>query len=636
MAKKQMLGILLAGALLLQPFAAIAQEAGTPAKAGPITMPDFSRGYGYFPNPFRPYTPLNVPGASLNNTPRVDQLMREGKLHLSLADAIALAIENNLDVAVQRYSPLLADTDILRAQAGSAPRGSRGNMSGPTPIYVGQGSTGGTTTTPFDPVLTATFQNQHLAIPVTSFVNRVVQGLTSVKANTFSANFTYAQGFQTGTELNLTLNNSRQTSVQNTLNPQIGSNFNITVTQKLLNGFGFAPNNRGIRVAKNNREVSDLVFKQQITVTVNQVQNQYWDLVSATEALNVARRSLQVSEKLYNDNKRQVEIGTLAPIEVVRAEAEVAARRQDLIVAESNLQQLSTSMINLVLRNISDSSILSANVLPTDKITVPPVEPVTPVQELIGQALSSRPELAQARIDVTNRDINLKSVKSTMMPTVDAFAFWAGRGVAGTDRDVRSSLPDPTDPTRTIPNPNFGRVVQTNLSGGLGRAYTNLWHSDFPDYGFGFQVNIPLRNRSAQADVAAALLDRRMTDLRLRQMENAVRVEVTNAMIGLQQTRARIDAARKQRALAEQSLDAEQKKFQLGASTNYLVIQAQRDLTSALSAEVQALGNYMKARVEMDRATGQTIFRNTINLEEAYSGTLTKLPVALPVSRQDN
>jgi outer membrane protein TolC len=618
MAKQQMLGILLAGALLLQPFAAVAQE-GASARPGPITMPDFSKGYGYFPNPFRPYVPASVPQAALNNTPRVDQLFREGKLHLSLADAIALAIENNLDVAVQRYSPLLADTDILRTQAGGAPRGSRGNMSGPTPIYVSQGSTGGTTTAAFDPVLTSTIQNQHLAIPVTSFVNRVVQGLTSVKANTFQANFAYVQGFQTGTQLNVNLNNARQTSVQNTLNPQISSNFNVTVTQKLLNGFGFAPNNRGIRVARNNREVSDLVFKQQITTTVNQVQNQYWDLVSATEAVNVAQRSLQVSEKLYNDNKRQVEIGTLAPIEVVRAEAEVAARRQDLIVAESNLQQLSTSMINLILRNISDGAVLSAQVVPTDKITVPPVEPVTPVQELIGQALSSRPELAQARIDITNRDINLKSVKSTMMPTVDAFAYWAGRGVAGIDR-----------------NPATGQIVTTNLTGGLGRAYTNLWQSDFPDYGFGFQINIPLRNRSAQADVAAALLDRRMTDLRLRQMENVVRVEVTNAMIGMQQTRARIDAARKQRTLAEQSLDAEQKKFQLGASTNYLVIQAQRDLTSALSAEVQALGNYMKARVEMDRATGQTIFRNSISLEEAYAGQLTKLPVAVPVSRQDN
>lgn len=616
MAKRQMLGILLAGAVLLQPFAVVAQDAA--AKPQAITMPDFSKGYGYFPNPFRPYTPAIVPEAGLNNTPRLDQLMREGKLHLSLADAIALAIENNLDVAVQRYSPLLADTDILRAQAGSAPRGSRGSMSGSTPIFVSQGSTGGTTTTAaFDPVLTATFLNQHSTFPITNIVNLNAQaGVRLVKPNTFSANFTYAQGFQTGTQINLTWNNSRQTSAQNALFPQLSSNYQFQVSQRLLNGFGFAPNNRGIRVAKNNREVSDLVFKQQITVTVNQVQNQYWDLVSATEALNVAQRSLQVSEKLYNDNKRQVEIGTLAPIEVVRAEAEVAARRQDMIVAESNLQQLSTQMINLILRNISDSSLLTASVVPTDKIDVPPVEPVTPVQELIGQALSSRPELAQARIDVTNRDINIKSVKSTMLPTLDAFGFWGGRGIGG---DAR--------------NPVTGQLLQEN---GYGRALTNIWHADYPDYGVGVQFSINLRNRSAQADVAAALLDRRMTDLRLRQMENAVRVEVTNAMIGMQQTRARIDAARKQRALAEQSLDAEQKKFQLGASTNYLVIQAQRDLTSALSAEVQALGNYMKARVEKDRATGQTIFRNTISLEEAYSGHLTKLPVAMPVSRQDN
>ncbi len=592
--------------------------AAEPAKLQPIRLPDFARGHGYLPNPFRPYQPAEVPAAELNNTPRVGQLMREGKLYLSLADALALAMENNLDVAVQRYSPLMADTDILRAQAGAPPRGTRGSVIGQTPILVTPTTTGGAATGSFDPVFTATFMNEHSAFPVTSFVTRVVQGLTAVKVNTFTANFSYAQTFHTGTQFTLNLNNNRQTNVQNTLNPQVSSNFNLQISQHLLNGFGFAHNNRGIRVAKNNREVSDLVFKQQIIVTATQVQNQYWDLVSTVEAVRVAERSLQVAEKLYNDNKRQVEIGTLAPIEVVRAEAEVAARRQDLIVAQTNLQQLSTSMKSLILRNIADSAILSAEVVPTDRIQVPPVEPVVPVQDQIAQALSSRPELAQSRIDLTNRDINVRATKSAMLPTLDAFAFWAGRGVAGVDRDPRT-----------------GQVVTSNLTGGLGRAYTNLWGSDYPDYALGLQLSIPIRNRSAQADMALALLDRRQADLRLRQMENQVRVEVTNALIALQQNRARIDAAQKQRELAERSLDAEQKKFQLGASTIFLVIQAQRDLTSALSAEVTALGVYMKARVEMERATGQTIFRNNISLDEAYQGQVTKLPVALPVTKRD-
>jgi outer membrane protein TolC len=628
------MGMMLAFALAVQPLALAAQDgkdsnetkAAAPPAAGPeggrekfgTSMPDFTHGNSYWPNFVKPYFPVKVPGSDLSNSPRIEQLLRGGKIQLTLADAIALALENNLDVAVQRYSPLLADTDILRAQAGSGVRGTRGAVATGGGGGGGAASSAGSVTGSFDPQFTATFGASHSTFPVTSFVNRVVQGLTSIKSNNLQMNFAYTQAFHSGTIFSLNLNNSRSVNVQNTLNPQIGSNFTVQLSQNLLNGFGFANNRRGIKIARNNREVSDLVFKQQVMVTVTAVQNLYWDLVSAAEDVKVRERSLQVAEKLYNDNKRQVEIGTLAPIEVVRAEAEVAARRQDLIVSQSNLAQAGTSMKNLILRNISDNTILTAEVVPADRISVPPVEPVVPIQELVSTAMSARPELAQSRIDLNNRDINVNGTKNAMLPALGTYAYWSGRGVAGVDRDPRT-----------------GQIVATDLSGGLGRSYTQMWQSNNPDYGFGFQLTLNLKNRSAQADMAQALLDRRQADLRLRQQENGIRVEVQNALIALQSNRARIEAATKQRELAERSLDAEQKKFQLGASTNFQVIQAQRDLTAALSAEVAALNNYMKSRVELDRATGQTVVKNNISLEEAYQGHMTRLPTPTPVTRQD-
>ncbi|MGH8632274.1 MAG: TolC family protein, partial [Burkholderiales bacterium] len=347
--------------------------------------------------------------------------------------------------------------------------------------------------------------------------------------------------------------------------------------------------------------------------TTTQVQNVYWDLVSAAEDVKVRERSLTVAEKLYNDNKRQVEIGTLAPIEIVRAEAEVARTRQDQIVAETLLLQLETQLKHMVLRNLSDPVLSVARLVPTDRITVPPVEPVVPIQELVGTALSARPELAQSRINMRNLDISIKAVKNAMLPAVDAFAYWGGQGTAG--------LVNPARPGSRIPD---------TLSGGLGTALAQSFGSDFPDYAFGLQISIPIKNRAAQAEAAQAQVEERQAQLRLRQLENTVRVEVQNALIALQQNRARLEAAQKAREFQERTLDAEQKKFQLGASTIYLVIQSQRDLTGAQSGEVKALGDYMKSRVELDRATGLTITKNGIVLDEAYKGQITRPPQVLP------
>ena len=624
--------VLLIAGLVLQPLLLVAQE------------PDYTKGYSAFPNFLSSYRPMGIPAPVLGNSRRVEDLLREGKLILSLSDAISLALENNLDVSIQRYNPRIADLDILRTKAGASPRGVRTAVTGASQVGGdgggGAGAQGGTGTTAggvgqgagglvtsalgggapigsFDPVITANLNINHRTTPITGFFFSQFLQVDQLQTNTGTANFTYQQAFHSGTSLSLAWNNNRLTNLVETINPQVNANYQFQITQRLLQGFGFGPNTRNIRIAKNNREVSDLVFKQQIILTVTQVQNLYWDLVSTLEDVKVRERFVTVAEKLHKDNQRQVEIGTLAPIEIVRAEAEVARTRQDLIVAQTTAQQLETSLKNIVLRDLSDPVLGGARVVPTDRITVPPVEPVVPVQDLIGTALSARPELSQSRIDLRNREISIRAARNGMLPSLDAFAYWGGTGTAGQPTTFRR--PGQTEPTPIAPG----------FLGGLGTSLNQMFGGDFPDYAFGLQISIPIKNRAAQADAAQAQVEERQAQLRLRQLENTVRAEVRNAVIGLQQNRVRLDAARKARELQQRTLDAEQKKFQFGASTIFLVIQAQRDLAEAEGAVVRALGDYMKSRVELDRSTGETIVKNRIILDEAYQGQISRPPQAL-------
>ena len=626
--------VLLIAGLVLQPLLLVAQE------------PDYTKGYSAFPNFLSSYRPMGIPAPVLGNSGRVEDLLREGKLILSLSDAISLALENNLDVSIQRYNPRIADLDILRTKAGASPRGVRTAVTSASQVgdaggFGGAGAQGGTGTAAggvgqgtgglvtsaltagapigsFDPVVTANLNINHRTTPITSFFFSQFLGVDQLQTNTGTANFTYQQAFHSGTSLSLGWNNGRETNRVETINPRINANYEFQITQRLLQGFGFGPNTRNIRIAKNNREVSDLVFKQQVILTVTQVQNLYWDLVSTLEDVKVRERFVTVAEKLHKDNQRQVEIGTLAPIEIVRAEAEVARTRQDLIVAQTTAQQLETSLKNLVLRDLSDPVLGGARVVPTDRITVPPVEPVVPVQDLIGTALSARPELSQSRINLRNREISIRAARNGMLPSLDAFAYWGGSGIGG----QAGTSPITGEPVE----------IAEQFRGGLGTSLNQMFGGDFPDYAFGLQISIPIRNRAAQADAAQAQIEERQAQMRLRQLENTVRAEVRNAVIGLQQNRARLDAARKARELQQRTLDAEQKKFQFGASTIFLVIQAQRDLAEAEGAVVRALGDYMKGRVELERSTGETIVKNRIILDEAYQGQISRPPQALPNS----
>jgi len=380
-----------------------------------------------------------------------------------------------------------------------------------------------------------------------------------------------------------------------------------------LQGFDIASNSRNIRVAKNNREVSDLAFKQQVISSVTRVINLYWDLVSFIEDVRGREEDLRLAEKLYEDNKRRVEIGTLAPIEIVRAEAEVAARQQALTLAVTRVQLQETIMKNAVSTNgVASPSVMESRIVPADRIEVPATEPIRPLQDLMGQALKSRPEVAQSLIQLQNREITLTGVRNGMLPTIDLVADVTNNGLSG-------------QPNANFINDGGGEnIVNPFFLGGLGNSLGQIFRRNFPDYSIGVQVRIPLRNRTAQADLSASLLEQRQATIRMRQLENSIRVEVQNAVIGLQQARAQHEAARKTRILQEQTLDAEQKKFNLGASTIFQVVQAQRDLALSRSAEVTAQNNYVKARVDLHRATGDILEDNNVILEEAYRGQVSR------------
>jgi outer membrane protein TolC len=601
-------------------------------------MVDYSKPRSHFPSVVGPYIGRTVPEAGFSNTPRIDQIMKDGKLMLSLDDAIALALENNLDLAIARYNLSIADTDILRTKAGAVARGVSTGLVQGTPgggvgglgtgatsasttggaVTTGTGAGGlvtgttgvGTAIDSFDPTLIANLNINHASFPLS---NTVTTGTATLQQNNSTANFTYLQGFHTGTVMQVTFDNTRTNtnSLFTSLSPQVSSSFRLTLRQHLLAGFGLGTNTRFIRIAKHNKEISNSAFRQQVITTVSQIQNIYWDLVNAYEDMKVRERSLALAEKTLSDNRKQVEIGTLAPIEIVRAESEVATRNQELIVSQTNLQLQQLLMKNAITRDLSNPTLATAPVIPTDALDVPAAETVTPIQDLIKDAMDNRAELEQSRIDLVNRDISKKSARNALLPVVDLIAWYGGAGLAGDQNPLASC---------------GGLFPPCAPRSGFYNSFARLFDDSAPDYAVGLNVTIPIRNRSAQADQMRAGLEYRQAQLRYQQLQNQVGIEVRNAQYALQQNRARVEAAQKGQELAQQSLDAEQKKYALGASTNFLVLQAQRDLTVAASALVSAMSAYEKSRVELDRVTGLTLKHYNISLDDAENGNVTTMP----------
>ena len=632
------------------PQAPSASQPPAPAKTQAFQTGQYVKGQPPFPNPIAPYLGRHVPAPNLTNTPRIDQLMVNGKLMLSMNDAVALALENNLDIAISRYNLDIADTDVLRTKAGSSllgvntgvvlgtPGGGVGGIGGATSATA-SGGAGGTTTggggagsgtlgivsstlgigspiTSFDPILTGTFQMDRFRQTASSaFI-----GVPFLDQNTNTANFSYLQGFVTGTNLSVGFTNTRATtnSPFTTLSPQLNSGFKATLTQHLLQGFGFVPNKRFIIIAKNNRALTDVAFRLQITTTVDQIQNLYWDLVNAYENVKVQQDALALAEKTLSDNKKQVEIGTLAPIEIVRAQSQVATNQQSLIVAQTNLELQQLLMKNALSRTLVDPHLIDAEVIPTDTMRMVSDESAAGNPDLVNDALAHRAELAESRIDLASRDLNIRAVRNSLRPTLDLFAYYGGSGLGG--------VQNPANLCANQKPPTFGCAANPVGSVGYGSTLDQLVNSTAPDKGIGLSLNIPIGNRTAQANQVRSQLEFRQAQLRLQQVENEIRIEVRNAQFALQQSRANVAAAQAAVDLAQQSLDAEQKKYALGASTTTLVLQQSSQLTTAKSNLVGARASYEKSMVELDRATGLLLEHNGIDVADAETGVVTKMP----------
>ncbi|MFZ0200972.1 MAG: TolC family protein [Candidatus Sulfotelmatobacter sp.] len=631
-------------------------------EARPLPVLNYSQPVSHFPNPVAPYTPRHVAPPNLANTSRIDSLMHEGKLYLSLNDAIALALENNLDVAIARYNLNIADTDVLRAKAGAnilgvnagvvqnTPGGgiggigaSAGASTGGTSLGaggIGAGTNGLVSSTlglgpaigPFDPVVTGTLQDDHFAQTATSIFQGVLPS-SSLVQNTGTVDFAYNQAFHWGMNLSVGFNNTRQTtnSFFSAVSPALNSNFRATITQPILQGLGFAANTRFIRIARNNRELTDVAFRLQITDSVDQIENIYWDLVYAYENARVQNESLAFAQKTLSDTKKQVEIGSLAPIEVVRAQSTVAQDQQLVTTAQTNLQLEQLLMKNALSRSLKDPVLATAEVIPISTMEIPAQEEVVPTEDLINDALRHRAELVETRIDLNSRDLSNRAVRSALLPTVNLFAYYGGAGVGGTQNPLnicsnpKTELQDifgcaaPGPLSASNPEPLFPTTP-------IGATLNQLVNSTNPDKGIGLSLNIPIRNRAAQAVQIRSELEYRQAQMRQQQIENQVGIEVRNAQYAVQQNRASVDSAKAALDLARQSLDAEQKKYQFGTSTTTLVLQYQSQLATAESALVNATVAYEKSRIELDRATGTLLDHNGISMDDAARGQVTRMP----------
>ena len=564
---------------------------------GPTLSNEREHWYSGFTNNYRT---RYIPPISVSNSGRADSLIRAGNLYLSLSDAIAMALENNIDVEVSRYAYPLADASLMSAQASN-----------------GAGVS-------YDPAITSTVNWARNAQIQTNSVTAGGQSVNTTDIGT--RNFGVVQGFPTGGTATLGFNNNSSTT--NNTNaiflPSYSSGLSLQANQPLLQGFGLAVNTRNIRVAKNNLRVTDYQFEQQLNTTLNTVISTYWNLVSSALAVDVAQQTLDEANRLLSDNKKQLDIGTMAPLDVLQAQQQVSTSETNLITAQNAVEQLEVTLKNLISRNgLANTSLADVHIIATDRITVPAVEPIQPVQDVVAKALDHRPELAQQRLQVENSKINLSGTRNAMLPQLNVVGNVSNPGAGG----IFNTTPQINPLTgqvipRTQPNPD--------LIGGYSNILRQVFGVPTVNYQIGFTLNIPLRNRSAQAAFIQQDLQLRQSELGVQKEVNQIRMDVQNALIAVKNARARYQSAKNASDVAQQVLDAEQKKYELGASTSYAVVQHQVDLANARQTEVSAISAYAQAKLQLDQATGTILENNNVVIDEVKNGRLLKTPTPIP------
>jgi len=579
----------------------------------------------------RPYRAQTVPGVRLNNSDRVNSLLRAGKLYLTVQDAIALGIENNLGLEIDRYSPLLAQSSLERAKAGGPVRGVPSASAQVSSVNAGVGVNGSTQSAGLgggggsgggggggnaaiqqvgaiapnlDPVLQSTTTQAHLSQPQT---NTLVSQTTALVQKVRTTSTTLQMGLLSGGTVQY--RNYEQSLNENapsdSLNPAVGPHMDLTFQHSLLRGFGVKLNDRGIRIAKINTGASLESFRSQLLDLVANVLNSYWDLVSASEELKARRRSEENAQKFYQDTQKEIAAGAIPRVELSRAAAEVATRRQDLVVALANLRQRENALKELLVRT-PDAAVEAAEVIALDRIEIPETDDLPPLRQLVTLAMAKRPDVAVSKLRDQTSEISLAGTQNPLLPSLQVTGQTYNRGVAGT------------------PQPSSGDAPNPYFVGGYGTALGQVLRRNFPNYSASVSFSASLGNRTAQGDYGIDQLQFRQSQITGQRDTNAIVVDIAARMSALRQARARHSAAVDTRTLQEQLLAADREKFSSGIATFNDIINDQRALVAAQISEVNALAAYAHARVSLDQTLGETLERNQVSLEEGLSGRVAR------------
>ena len=628
--KTSLLRFLSVVVLMEMPMMAQVQQAVvTPAPPAPA-QPALRLNIPHSDNPLNAYRASLVPQPNLANSARIDALVKDGVLEISLRDAISLALENNLDIAIARYNLPIASADVLRTQAGGTFRGVNTGVVQNTPGGgvggfgtaasgagaggtsggaggAGSGANGlvsstlgaGTNVSSYDPAILGTFSIEHYAQPLS---NLIVYGVPTLQQNATIGNLTYSQAFPTGTTLTALFQNNRQTvnSSFSFLNPTLNTYYRIEFQQQLLSGFGLGPNLRFLRIAKNNQRISDEAFKLQVVTTVTQIANMYWDLVAAYEDEGVKSRSLDFARQALESGRKQLALQAIPAMDVMKDEAEEASREQDLTIAKTTLQFQELLMKNALTKNLDDPILEAMPVRPTDQSSMASTTSQPLPEDMIARALRDRLELGELDINLENSRISRNAARNALLPSVGLTAWYGGSGLAGL----------------AVPASGTPSTAPTDFGGALRTAFNN----SSPDYYVGLSVNVPIRNRVAKSDQYRAELETRQSELQLQQLKKEIRIEVRNAQYALEQNEARVVSARRGRDLAQKTFDITAKEQELGSGSNYQTLTARRDLAVSESALVAAMTAYQKAKIALDLSVGSTLDANQISIESAKTG----------------
>jgi outer membrane protein TolC len=609
----------------------IAQQAQAAAQPQPVTYQGpFYIQMPHSHNPLAPYMPSTVPELDLNNSPRLQNLIRDGKLQISLQDAIALALENNLTLASFRYNFPIAKADLLRTKAGGNANGVNNAVVSTTASGFGASGGGGSaasnatagngglvTTTlgagaavnPFDPLLIFSGYVQH---NVTPEPNLSQVGVELYKVNNIEVQSQYQQYFPLGTylQVNYTGFRAANNSPYFAVNPELNSTFLVYLQQPLLYGFGLASNERFIHIAKRNLQTTDLAFQQQVIATVTDIENLYWDLVNAYQDVQVKTRSLEYANQTLTDDQKQLELQNIPAMQVMKDQSAVATSEGDLTISKATLRH-NELLIKNDLTRTDDPSIDEIPVIPLDLQGGPDPNESKSITQLIDEAMKNRPEVAIFRNAAEVQRQSVKDINSELLPQLYLYGTYGGTGAAGPKN----------------PNCSLGTVqCSTSLPTDFASMFVNTFNYSAPTYEVGVNLVINLRNRVVKADQFRAVLAYRQSQIAQEQQQKTLRFDIRDSQFALVQAQARVAATQKARDLAQNTFDIAKKEQDIGALSRYDTLVAEEGLAVAESAFFTAQTLYEKAKADIDRATGTTLDRTAVSIDDARNGVVTHMP----------